>query len=204
MKTEIYSTVYIDYYKKKIFYLIITFLILFVYTLFTYLISYAYNVNSYYVTVLNLLSYVLFIPFVFSILKNKSINLLEPIYIVNGTFYLYFVFAPSTDLIFNNKYFFGTDYFPQLPLATIYVVIGIFMLEMGYYSNFGISVSKTIIKKLFIKNINTSNDSNNKIKAIQYAIFLLIIGIVGFYFYIKTIGGSFILDRCVMFLLEVS
>ncbi len=177
-------------YKKTMFYLVLALTVLFIYTFFTYLISYIYNINLFYVTFLNFLSYTLFVPFIASLIKNGRVNVLEPIYIVNGTFYLYFVFQPSMDLLFNNRYFFGVDYFSQLPMATTYVAIGIIMLMIGYYSNFGVSISRRIIKKFFIK--NTNNNPNSKIKSFNYAIFLSIISFVGFYYYLKTIGGSFI------------
>ena len=184
MKTESYNATYIDFYKKKISYLIIAFLILFTYTIFTYSISYIHNINLYYVTLLDLLSYVLFSPFIIDLIKNGKVNLLEPIYITNGVFYLYFVFKPSMDLLFNLKYYFGMDLFPYLPRATIYVIIGIIMLTIGYYSNLGVST--------FIKNFFHIKKLNNPSKAVRYAIILLLIGTVLFYLYTKILGISFL------------
>jgi len=173
-----------DRYNKRIlFYLVIELLVLFTYTLFTYFISYAYNINLYYVIFLDLLSYILFYPFLVSLIKNGSINILEPIYIVNGTFYLYFVLQPSINLLTNNKYFFGINVFPELPLATIYLIVGMIMLMIGYYSKFDIS----IIKKLF-----PFKYTDNSSKAVRYALILIFIGFVMFYLYTKILGISFI------------
>lgn len=175
----------IDYYQKTMFHLIVVLIVLFIYTLFTYLISHIYNVNLYYVTLLNFLSYILFAPFILDLIKNGRINILQPIYIVNGTFYLYFVFKPWMDLLLNLKYYFGMNLFSYLPLATIYVMIGIVMLELGYYSIIDVS---TFVKKF--SKINSQNNNSNR--AIKYAIFLLLIGSIMFYLYTRMLNMSFI------------
>ena len=175
----------IDYYQRTMLNLIVVLIALFIYTLFIYLISYINNINLLYVTLLNFLSYVLFAPLFVDLIKTGKINLLQPIYIVNGTFYLYFVFKPWMDLLLNLKYYFGMNLFPYLPLATFYVIIGIVMLELGYYSNINVS---SFIKK-FSKINSQKNDSN---RAIKYAVFLLLIGSTLFYLYTRMMDMSFI------------
>jgi oligosaccharide repeat unit polymerase len=66
-----------------------------------------------------------------------SIDLFEPIFLVNLTYFLYLVYAPALDLRAERSQFFGKEVHSTLAVATLYASMGIVALSIGYFSSLG-------------------------------------------------------------------
>ena len=65
---------------------------------------------------------------------TRTLDPLAPVYIVAAAYFLYFVYAPGSNLITGDEYFFGKLITPLVPIGSLYAAVGILALWIGYYA----------------------------------------------------------------------
>ena len=83
-----------------------------------------------------ILAGLLLLPVILGIAQGH-IDLLEPIFLVNAAYFLYFVWGPTVDWISGLHYILGTDIVSTIANGTLHGAIGIAAMLVGYYVRFG-------------------------------------------------------------------
>lgn len=82
------------------------------------------------------ISLLLLVPVLYAVLVGRF-DPLEPIYIVNAAYLLYFVYAPAEDLLEGREYFFGIHVSPLLIQGMVVLGAGLVAMLVGYYLRAG-------------------------------------------------------------------
>jgi oligosaccharide repeat unit polymerase len=103
---------------------------------------------------------------------TRRLDPLEPVFIVSAAYFLYLVYAPGSNLLAGEQYFFGKLITPLVPRGSWYASLGIVGLWIGYYlSKLGVSASRVLPRP------PSSRDGASTHAVIIAALTLLLFGI---------------------------
>ena len=152
-----------------------------------YIFLYINNIQGIEILGLFSLFQLIILPYFFSKYINKF-DIFSPLVIVNGAYFLYFVFTPLSDIITNNLNYFSIDVFPYFRKGILVSIFSIIFMYIGYVFSSFLKEKKTrkIDKDLLIdKNIDEKKVLNINKK-------MMIIFLILFTIYTITSGNSWI------------
>jgi oligosaccharide repeat unit polymerase len=113
---------------------------------------------------------------------RRRLDPLEPVYLAAVAYFLYFVFAPASDLLAGEKYFFGKLVTPLVPRGSAFLAVGIVAMWAGYYAR---GIGRRIARAI-------PGPSNRPDGAVAYACVLGLVALVLFGTYIQIAGLSWL------------